>query len=96
MFRDFETWRIGYYMISYFVASIIGYLEQVFYHKKDKWNIKSGLLLALFFIIMISVVIVIGNSPQVNLMSGFILMVVWGTCGYGSIILYYMRNRRDK
>lgn len=96
MFEDFETWRIAFYIISYFVECLIGYWGLIFYYKEDKWDIKSIFFVVLTFIMMISVITVLVSSPRINLMSGFVLMLLWGTAGYGSIIIYFVKKKNKK
>jgi len=96
VFEDFETWRIAFYIISYFVECLIGYWGLIFYYKEDKWDIKSIFFVVLTFIMMISVITVLVSSPRINLMSGFVLMLLWGTAGYGSIIIYFVKKKNKK
>ena len=94
MIKDIAVWRIIYYIVTYFVGSILGYFIQIYYYKDNRWNLPSGLLAALFLLLGISMICVIISSPRISIIAGFVLAAAWGTCGYWGVMLYLIRRKR--
>lgn len=96
MLKDIATWRVVYYIVSYFAGSILAYFGQLCYYKGNRWRILSGFFAALFILLGIFMLCVIFSSPHISIIAGFGLAVVWGTAGYGTVILYYIRRKSEK